>query len=87
MRRCSRDERHVQNLSDGTCVFVDLRLASASWLARKNTVATFSASEGWNWKGPSESAGGAVGRGADEVDNGQQDRKDADGARGCRCGS
>ena len=53
MRRCSGDERHVQKRSDGT-----MRMRSifdwrpASCCARKSTVATFSASEGWNWKGP-----------------------------------
>ena len=54
MRRCSRDERHVQNLSDGTMRILSIfDWRPASWLARKSTVATFSASEGWNWKGPS----------------------------------
>ena len=54
IRRCPGDERHVQNRHEGT-----MRMRSifdcrpASCCARKSTVATFSASEGWNWKGPS----------------------------------
>ena len=52
--RCRADERQVQNFQLGT-----MRMRSifdwrpASCRARKSTVATFNASEGWNWKGPS----------------------------------
>ena len=53
MRRCSRDERHVQNLSDGTMRILSIfDCRPASCRARNSTVATFSASEGWNWNGP-----------------------------------
>ena len=51
--RCRGDVRHVQNFQLGT-----MRMRSifdwrpASCRARKSTVATFSASEGWNWNGP-----------------------------------
>ena len=48
-----RDERHVQNLSDGTMRILSIfDCRPASCRARNSTVATFSASEGWNWNGP-----------------------------------
>ena len=53
MRRCSRERRQVQNLSEGTIRILSMRLwRLPSWRARKSTVATFSASEGCRSKNP-----------------------------------
>ena len=52
--RCTGDERHVQNFHVGTMRILSIfDCRPASCWARNSTVATFSASEGWNWKGPS----------------------------------
>ena len=52
--RCSGDERQVQNLHVGTMRILSIfDCRPASCWARNSTVATFRASEGWNWKGPS----------------------------------
>ena len=52
--RCTGDERHVQNFHVGTMRILSIfDCRPASCRARNSTVATFSASEGWNWKGPS----------------------------------
>ena len=44
----------VQNFHEGTMRILSIfDWRPASCWARKSTVATFSASEGWNWMGPS----------------------------------
>ncbi len=54
MRRCSREVRHVQKRHEGTMRILSIfDCRPASWPASSSTVAIFSASEGWNWKGPS----------------------------------
>ena len=53
MRRCSRDERHVQNFHVGTMRILSIfDCRPASCRARNSTVATFSASEGCRSKNP-----------------------------------
>ena len=52
--RCRASLRQVQNRSDGTMRSLSIfDWRPASCRARKSTVATFSASDGWNWNGPS----------------------------------
>ena len=53
MRRCTGEECQVQKRHEGTMRTLSIfDCREASCWARKSTVATFSASEGWNWKGP-----------------------------------
>ena len=52
--RCAGDERQVQNRHVGTMRILSIfDCLPANCCARNSTVATFSASDGWNWKGPS----------------------------------
>ena len=84
MRRCSRDERHVQNLSDGTMRILSIfDWRPASWLAGQEQYrGDLQRLGGLELERPEGyPAGGAVGRGADEIDgDGECDRKEIDGA-------